>query len=151
SETITVLPSSTPPLRAGTYYMAVANFGPGEATFTVTATVTGDGAALTTNHQPAIFNLDARLEGDGLRLDSAALARDGDFATAAVSLLDEAGRALGQPSTLALDSGGAAQVAQLVISGLSAQPAALRASLVLIDHAGNHSAEAVVDFSQGEA
>lgn len=151
SETITVLPSSTPPLRAGTYYMAIANFGPGEASFTVTATVTGGGASLTVNHAPAIFNLDARLEGDALQLDYAALDRDGDFAVAAVSLLDEAGRAVGQPLNLTISSGGAAQVAQLAVNGLSAQPAAVRASLVLIDRAGNRSAEAPVDFSQAEA
>jgi len=41
SETITVTPFSSPPLQAGAYYIAVANFGPGAATFTVTATVTG--------------------------------------------------------------------------------------------------------------
>ncbi len=40
-ETITVTPTSSPPLRAGSYYIAVANFGPGAATFTVTATVSG--------------------------------------------------------------------------------------------------------------
>lgn len=40
NETITVTPSSSPPLRAGAYFIAVANFGPGQATFTVTATVT---------------------------------------------------------------------------------------------------------------
>jgi hypothetical protein len=36
-----VTPTSSPPLRAGSYYIAVANFGPGAATFTVTATVSG--------------------------------------------------------------------------------------------------------------
>lgn len=40
-ETITVTPSSSPPLREGAYFIAVANFGPGAATFTVTATVSG--------------------------------------------------------------------------------------------------------------
>jgi|GEM_PF-686189 len=40
-ETITVTPTSSPPLRAGSYFIAVANFGPGAATFTVTATVSG--------------------------------------------------------------------------------------------------------------
>jgi hypothetical protein len=39
TETITITPASTPPLRAGTYYIAVANYGPGASTFTVTATV----------------------------------------------------------------------------------------------------------------
>lgn len=41
TETITVTPSSSPPLREGAYFIAVANFGPGAATFTVTATVSG--------------------------------------------------------------------------------------------------------------
>ncbi|MDW8256429.1 MAG: NF038122 family metalloprotease, partial [Acidobacteriota bacterium] len=40
-ETITVTPSSSPPLREGAYFIAVGNFGPGAATFTVTATVSG--------------------------------------------------------------------------------------------------------------
>ncbi|MCS6805509.1 MAG: SBBP repeat-containing protein [Acidobacteriota bacterium] len=40
TETITITTTSSPPLRAGTYYIAVANFGPGAATFTLTATVT---------------------------------------------------------------------------------------------------------------
>lgn len=44
-ETITVTPSSSPPLRAGAYFIAVANFGPGAATFTVTATVSGGAQA----------------------------------------------------------------------------------------------------------
>jgi hypothetical protein len=42
NETITITPASSPPLQAGTYYIAVGNFGPGAATFTVTATVTTD-------------------------------------------------------------------------------------------------------------
>lgn len=40
-ESITITPGSAPALQAGTYYIAVGNFGPGEATATVTATVTG--------------------------------------------------------------------------------------------------------------
>ncbi len=46
TETITVTPASTPALRAGTYYIGVANCGPGAANYTVTATVTGGTAAL---------------------------------------------------------------------------------------------------------
>lgn len=41
NETITITPSSTPPLQSGPYYIAVSNCGPGAATFTVTATVSG--------------------------------------------------------------------------------------------------------------
>jgi hypothetical protein len=38
-ESLTITPMSTPPLQAGTYYIGVANYGPGASTFTVTATV----------------------------------------------------------------------------------------------------------------
>jgi hypothetical protein len=38
-ESITVTPASFPPLQEGSYFIAVGNFGPGAATFTVTATV----------------------------------------------------------------------------------------------------------------
>jgi hypothetical protein len=40
NETIAITPLSSPPLRSGSYFIAVANFGPGAATFTLTATVT---------------------------------------------------------------------------------------------------------------
>jgi hypothetical protein len=39
NETIVIVPGSSPPLQAGTYYIAVGNFGPGPATYNVTATV----------------------------------------------------------------------------------------------------------------
>ncbi|MGH9944727.1 MAG: pre-peptidase C-terminal domain-containing protein, partial [Pyrinomonadaceae bacterium] len=39
SESITITAASSPPLQAGTYFIAVGNVGPGAATFTVTATV----------------------------------------------------------------------------------------------------------------
>jgi len=41
NESVTISPTSSPALRAGTYYIAIANYGPGAANFTVTATVTG--------------------------------------------------------------------------------------------------------------
>ncbi|MBS1789332.1 MAG: pre-peptidase C-terminal domain-containing protein [Acidobacteria bacterium] len=40
SETITITPTSSPPLQAGTYYIAVGKCGTSAATFTLTATVT---------------------------------------------------------------------------------------------------------------
>ncbi len=46
SELITILPSTTPALRAGTYFIGVANCGPGAANYSVTATTTGGNAAL---------------------------------------------------------------------------------------------------------
>jgi len=40
-ETITITPSSPSALQSGIYYIAVANYGPGVANFTLTATITG--------------------------------------------------------------------------------------------------------------
>lgn len=148
SETITVTPSSAPPLRPGIYYVAVANFGPGDADFTVTATVTSGNSS----HAPAIFNIDAHLDGDVLRLDCAVMDRDGDFATAEVSILDEAELAVIAPSSYALNFGVQTHIeSQLAIDGLSALPTARLARVVLIDRSGNRSAAAMVDLSKGEA
>ncbi len=151
SETIIITSSDTPPLRQGTYYMAMANFGPGDADFTITATVTGGNASGTNNRAPAVFNLKPDLEGDALRLDYAAIDRDGDLATAEVSILDEAGRALNSIPGSAINSGDATQVeSRLTITGLSIIPTAVRATLVLVDRAGNRSAETIVDFSKAQ-
>jgi hypothetical protein len=43
TESITITPASTPPLQAGTYFLAVGNCGPAASTFIITATVTGGG------------------------------------------------------------------------------------------------------------
>jgi hypothetical protein len=39
TETLTVTPASSPALQPGRYFIAIGNFGPGEASFTLTATV----------------------------------------------------------------------------------------------------------------
>ncbi len=41
NETIIITPGSSPPLQAGTYFIAVGNYGPGEARVTLTATLSG--------------------------------------------------------------------------------------------------------------
>jgi hypothetical protein len=147
SETITITPSSSLPLRQGIYYVAVANFGPGDADFTITATVTGGNV----NRAPAIFNIVAHLDGDVLALDCAAIDRDGDFATAEVRLLDEAELTVSPPSSFALNSGESTCIqSQLAISGLSTLPTARLARVVLIDRAGNRSASATVDLGKAE-
>lgn len=151
SETIVITSSDTPPLRKGTYYMAMANFGPGEAEFTITATVTGGNAGETDSRAPVVFNLKPHLEGDALRIDYAAIDRDGDFQTAEVNILNEAGNVVTSTSRSAINSGGATHAeSQLTITGLGAIPTASRAAVVLIDHAGNRSAETVVDFGKAE-
>ncbi|MDW8239026.1 MAG: zinc-dependent metalloprotease family protein [Acidobacteriota bacterium] len=43
SESLTITPTSPVPLRSGSYFIAINNFGPGAATFNVTATVTTGG------------------------------------------------------------------------------------------------------------
>src|SRR5262249_47296746 len=40
-ESISITPLSTPPLQTGLYYIAIGNFGPGAANFTLTTTITG--------------------------------------------------------------------------------------------------------------
>lgn len=148
SEVITVASSSVPALRAGTYFIAIANFGPGEANFTVKATVIGGVGS----HAPAIFNLTPRLEGDVLSISYTALDLEGDFARADVSILDGAGRTVGQPSSQTINSGNSNRIeSQLSIGGLSAIPTALRATLLLTDRDGNRSPEATVDFGQPDA
>jgi hypothetical protein len=147
SETITITPASSPPLRQGIYYMAVANFGPGDADFKVTASVMGGAIS----HAPAIFNVEARLEGDTVGLDLAAIDRDGDFARADVTVLDETGRAV-ISSGFAINPGDLTRIeSELMISGLSAIPTARRAGVILIDRAGNRSPEATVDFGKAQA
>ena len=52
NESITVTPGSSPALQAGTYYIAVGNFGPGAANFSLTARVTGGGPTPTPTPTP---------------------------------------------------------------------------------------------------
>ncbi|MEK6303383.1 MAG: NF038122 family metalloprotease [Acidobacteriota bacterium] len=148
SEHIIVTTSSSPTLLQGIYYIAVANFGPGDADFTVTATVTGGDIT----RAPAIFDIGAHLEGDVLELDCAVADRDGDLAGAEVSMLDEANVPIGAPSTFAIDSGDQTRVeTKLTISGMSVIPGARLARVVFSDGRGNRSAEAIVDLGKGEA
>ncbi len=55
-ESITVTSASSPALQSGLYYIAIANFGPGAANFTLTATITGGTApAVVTTVSAASF------------------------------------------------------------------------------------------------
>ncbi|MFY9555250.1 MAG: NF038122 family metalloprotease [Blastocatellia bacterium] len=148
SESITITPASSRPLRQGTYYIAVANFGPGDTDFVITATVTGG----ITNHPPAIFNVSSLLQGDVLDLSYAALDLEGDITRTDVTILDEAGRALSQSSSVVTFPGGSAQIESgLSIGGMNSVPGAVRASIVLTDRGGNVSAEAIVRFGDGDS
>ena len=148
TESITVTPSSVRPLHAGLYYMAVANLGPGDTEFTITATVTGGNIS----HAPAIFNIDADLEGDVLALDYTATDRDGDFVRAELTVLGQGELALMPPAVFAINSGNSTHIGgQLTISGLSALPTAHLVRTVLIDRAGNRGTEVMVDLGKGES
>jgi hypothetical protein len=151
-EEIVITPTGSLPLRAGTYYLAIANWGPSDVNFTVKATVTGGAPASVDGHAPAIFNLAAQLEGDALRFDYAALDRDGDIEAAEIGLVDEAGRAVRPVAVLTINAGNARRLqSQLELSGLSALATAARANVVLVDRAGNRSAEAEADFSRADS
>jgi hypothetical protein len=147
AETITITPSSSLPLRQGIYYFAVANFGPGDADFAITATISGGD----TSRAPAIFDIRPHLEGDLLMLDCAAADRDGDLVMAEVSLLDEAELPVSPSSSFAVNTAEATRVVcQLTISGLTTVPTARLARVAFIDRAGNRSATVLVDLGKSE-
>ncbi len=148
SETLVITPTDSPPLRQGLYYIAVANFGPGDADFTVTASVSGGQIG----RAPAIFNIRTLLRGDALEINCAAMDRDGDFAIAEASLLDGAGQAVGPLSSFAIDSGNSTRLeSQFAISGLNTALTAEQIRVVLVDRSGNRSAEARIDFIKPDA
>lgn len=148
SETLVITPTDSPPLRQGLYYIAVANFGPGDADFTVTASVSGGQIG----RAPAIFNIRTLLRGDALEINCAAMDRDGDFAIAEARLLDGAGQAVGPLSNFAVDSGNSTRIeSQFVISGLNTRLTAEQISVVLVDRSGNRSAEARIGFIKPDA
>ena len=148
TETITVTPATNPVLRAGTYFIAVANYGPGAASFTVKATVTGGGG----NRPPVVNSLQANLDGDTLTLTGLAADPDGDIAQAQTNLLDATGQVVGQTQPFDVSFGSATTVNfTLSITNLNALPAALQAALIFIDRRGNRSAAVTADFSQGDA
>jgi hypothetical protein len=100
---------------------------------------------------PAIFNINAHLEGDSLELSYTAVDLDGDFATADLGILDESGRPLKQASSFAINPGNLTRIeSQLSVGGMRAIPTATRASLVLVDRNGNRSSEAIVDLTPPE-
>lgn len=148
-ESITVTTSSSPPLRVGTYYIAVANYGPGAAGFNVKATITGGGGG---SSSPVTTSLQADLDGDKLTLKGVVTDSDGDIVQAQASLLDSSGQAVAQTNPFPVNFGSSTTVNfTLTVTNLNAIPAAMQASLVFIDRQGNRSAAKVADFSQGDS
>lgn len=149
-ETVTITPSSSPALRAGTYYIAVLNFGPGPASFNLTATVSGaDGGG---GNSPAIDSLQGELDGDDLILTGVAADPDGDIVQAQSNLLDGSGEIVGRTEPFAVNFGSATSVNfTLTINNMSAIPAALMASVIFIDRQGNRSLPQTADFSRADS
>lgn len=149
-ETVTITPSSSPVLRAGTYYIAVLNFGPGAVSFNLTATVSGGSGG--GSNSPAINSLQGELEGDDLILTGVAADPDGDIVQAQSNLLDASGEVVGRTDPFAVNFGSSTTVDfTLTINNMSAIPAALMATVVFIDRRGNRSAPQTADFSHGDS
>jgi len=146
-ESITITPTSSPALRAGTYCIAVSNYGPGDALYTVKATVTGG----SNSHPPSIFNLNPAVTGDSLMMDYAAIDLDGDLAKAEVNIIDHSGALIGSTRVIAITETGNRVESQLSINGVAGLSSASRVSMVLIDQQGNRSPEVVVSLGQSSA
>lgn len=145
-ESITIDPESSPPLRPGIYFIAVANFGPGDATYTVTARVTGG----SDRHFPVIFDGRSKLEGDTLSLKLAVSDTDSDASKLTVRLLDAQGQNVDGERTIDLNPAPRLEP-EVTIAGLSNLPSALQASITVTDRSGLSSQEVLIDFSRGDA
>jgi len=149
AESVIVAGSSSPPLNPGTYYIAVANFGPGAATYDVTATVTGGASG---NNAPRITDLQADLRGDELVLTGTVVDTDGDITQAQSGLFDGAGQKVGQTEPFQVSFGSSTTVNfRLSVTNLNSLPAAMLTSLTFFDRAGNRSTAATADFSNSDS
>jgi hypothetical protein len=147
-ESIIVTQSSSPPLTAETYFIAVANWGPGAATFSVTGTVTGGSSG---SSVPRITSLQAELNGDVLTLTGTVLDPDGDISQAQSELFDAAREKVAQTDPFAVSFGGQTSVNfNLIVTNLNAIPGAMLASLTFFDRNGNRSSPAMAAFSTGD-
>ena len=149
-ESITITPSSTPALRAATYYVAVLNYGPGAASFTIKATVTGGSGG--GSNSPVITSLQGELKGDDLILAGVVADSDGDIAQAQSDLLDGSGQVVGGTQPFAVNLGSSPTVEfSLKITNLNAFPAAVMATVTFIDRGGHRSAPQTTNFSGGDS
>ena len=148
-ESVAVSPSSSPPLRVSTYYIAVLNFGPGAASFNVKATITGGAGG---NSSPVITSLKADLDGDDLTLTGVVEDSDGDIIQAKSGLLDGSGEVVGSTDPFGVSFGSSTTINFiLTINNLNAIPSAVFASLTFIDRRGNNSEPKVADFGNADS
>ena len=147
-ESLIITPSSSPQLRAGVYYVAVANYGPGAASFEVVANVTGGSGG---NTPPRITSLQADLNGDELLLTGTVVDPDGDIIQAQSDLLNNAGEKVGATDPFPVTFGSQTTITfTLEISNLNSLPAATQASVNFIDRRGNRSPSVMADFGKAD-
>ena len=147
-ESMVVSRSSSPALIAGTYYIAVVNFGPGNASFEVRATTTGGGNS---NSAPRIVSLKADLTGDQLTLTGTVVDPDGDIIQAQSTLFNRGGAKVGETDPFPVSFGNQPTIDfSLEIDNLNAIPAAELTSLSFIDRRGNRSAPVTADFGEAD-
>jgi len=139
--------SSTPPLQAGVYYIAVSNCSTAAFDFTITADVIGVPVTAT----PSIVGLSANLTGDLLTLTGTAQDAGGDMTEANVVFLDGAGNPLGTTTPFQYAFGSATSVAFTInVQGLERYLQALQVSMTVIDSRGNTSPPITASFANGD-
>jgi hypothetical protein len=157
NESITITPTTTPALQAGTYFIAIGNCGSGAGNFTITATVSptgGDGGGGGTGSAPVINSLSSRLDGDTLRLTGTAADADGDIARMQTKLLDSAGGVVSTSAENSVNFGATPTVNFTVSTTGMTQVAtlpAVKVELTLIDSKGNRSVAVMADFNQADS
>lgn len=103
------------------------------------------------NDPPQLAGLTARLNGDLLTLTGTASDPNGDMTQVQVNLLDTANTVVGQTSPFPVSFGTATSIGfNVQVNNLSQFPAAVRASLIVIDSRGNRSPALTADFSQAD-
>jgi hypothetical protein len=150
NETITITRGTDPALQQGTYFIAIGNFGPGVASFSVTATTSSDGGG--SNTPPSISSLSANLVGDVLTLSGTVTDPDGDIGQARSNLLSGSDQVIASSGHFPVNFGTATSVDfTLELDGISQFPSALKATLEFVDNFGNRSSVVAADFSQADS
>jgi hypothetical protein len=149
SQTVTIIPTGSPALQTGTYYVAVGNCTTSTLNYTVTATVTGGGTSGGTT--PSITSMTASLTGNNLTLKGTAADAGGDLTEANATFLDGSGRAVGTSSPFPYNFGSlAASTFTITIGQMQSFPQAVSVQLTVIDSAGNVSAPVTASFGNAD-
>jgi hypothetical protein len=147
NQSLTIGPSSSPPLQQGTYYIAVGNCSTAPYNFTLTADVVGG----TISTFPSIAEVSADLEGDTLTLTGTAQDLGGDMTEADVVFLDGDGNPLGTTTPFQYAFGTDTSVVfTITVQGMERYLQALQVSMTVIDSQGNTSPAVTASFANGD-